>query len=293
MILKKLFFLWIVLFFFFDLAYCQVYLNSEELKEDDVPDSLTFQIIRIETIGNVKTKQYILLRELFFNAGDVVQIKDFFLAQKRILSLFLFNRVIFDLVGNEEALILIITVSERWYIFPLPVIYLNERSWEKISYGVKNSEKLAKELLNCLKKTRLNIHYCTTTTKDKAQLARRIKRRALSVALKTDFITKEGTLVRGAIYLPELKPGFGYGLQVESINTKRFEAKLKKAKTKLQKQLKIPANIMHIDLLRPRILTSLAVVDELKADIKQLKLVPAIIEEYPTWDALEVDVRFL
>jgi pyruvate formate-lyase activating enzyme-like uncharacterized protein len=163
----------------------------------------------------------------------------------------------------------------------------------KISYGVKGSEKLAKDILNYLKKTKLNVHYCTTTTKDKAQLARRIKRRALSIALKTDFITKEGTLVRGAIYLPELKPGFGYGLQVESINTKRFEAKLKKAKAKLQKQLKIPASILHIDLLRPRILTSLAVVDELKAEIKELKLVPAIIEEYPTWDALEVDVRFL
>ncbi|MBW2999094.1 radical SAM protein [Candidatus Woesearchaeota archaeon] len=164
---------------------------------------------------------------------------------------------------------------------------------DKISYGVKGSEKLAKELLTYLKKTKLNIHYCTTTTKDKAQLARRIKRRALNVALKTDFITKEGTLVRGVIYLPELKPGFGYGLQVESINTKKFIEKLKKAKTRLQKQLNIPSSILHIDELKPRILTSIAVVDDLKNEIKKLKLVPAIIEEYPTWDALEVDVQFL
>ncbi|MBW2985907.1 radical SAM protein [Candidatus Woesearchaeota archaeon] len=163
----------------------------------------------------------------------------------------------------------------------------------KLSYGVKGSETLAKEILNYLKKTKLNIHYCTTTTKDKAQLARRIKRRALNVALKTDFITKEGTLVRGAIYLPELKPDFGYGLQVESINTKKFIEKLKKAKTKLQKQLSIPAAALHIDSLKPRLLTSIAVVDELKDEIKQLKLVPAIIEEYPTWDALEVDIQFL
>jgi pyruvate formate-lyase activating enzyme-like uncharacterized protein len=164
---------------------------------------------------------------------------------------------------------------------------------DKMSYGVKGSEQLAKEILNYLKNTKLNIHYCTTTTKDKAQLARRIKRRALNVALKTDFITKEGTLVRGAIYLPELKPDFGYGLQVESINIKKFAEKLKKAKIQLQKQLGIPANVMHIDLRRPRILTSIAVVDELKDEIKKLKLVPAIIEEYPTWDSLEVDVQFL
>ncbi|MBW3004407.1 radical SAM protein [Candidatus Woesearchaeota archaeon] len=164
---------------------------------------------------------------------------------------------------------------------------------DKISYGVKGSEKLAKEILNHLKKSKLNIHYCTTTTKDKAQLARRIKRRALNVALKTDFITKEGTLVRGAVYLPELKPDFGYGLQVESVNLSKFIKKLKIAKTKLQKQLGIPANVLQIDELKPRILTSIAIVDELKQEIKKLKLVPAIIEEYPTWDALEVDVQFL
>ena len=163
----------------------------------------------------------------------------------------------------------------------------------KFSYGVKGSEKLAKDLLNYLKKSKLNVHYCTTTTKDKAQLAKRIKRRALNVALKTDFITKEGTLVRGVIYLPELKPDFGYGLQVESINAKKFIEKLKKAKLRLQKQLNIPSNILHIDELKPRILTSIAVVDDLKDEIKKLKLVPAIIEEYPTWDALEVDVQFL
>jgi pyruvate formate-lyase activating enzyme-like uncharacterized protein len=163
----------------------------------------------------------------------------------------------------------------------------------KLSYGVKGSEKLAKELLNYLKKTKLNIHYCTTTTKDKAQLARRIKRRALNIALKTDFITKEGTLVRGAIYLPELKPDFGYGLQVESINTKKYLNKLRRAKAKLQKELKIPLTLLKIDNQKPRILTSLAVVDELKNEIKKLKLVPAIVEEYPTWDSLEVDVQFL
>jgi len=164
---------------------------------------------------------------------------------------------------------------------------------DKISYGVKGSEKLAKELMKYLTKSKLNIHYCTTTTKDKAQLAKRIKRRAVNVALKTDFITKEGTLVRGIIYLPELKPGFGYGLQVESIDTERYVDKLKKAKKRLQKQWDIPADLLHIDELKPRILTSIALVDDLKDEIKKLKLVPAVVEEYPTWDALEVDVQFL
>ncbi len=164
---------------------------------------------------------------------------------------------------------------------------------EGISYGVKGSETLAKELLKYLQKTKLNVHYCTTTTKDKVQLARRIKRRAVNVALKTDFITDEGLLVRGVIYLPELKPGFGYALQVESIDKKRFARKLKQIKIKLQKQLKIPSSFLHIDTLKPRILTSIVIVDEFKDEIKKMKIVPAIVEEYPTWDSLEVDVQFL
>lgn len=164
---------------------------------------------------------------------------------------------------------------------------------DEISYGVKGSEKLAKDILNYLQKAKLDVHYCTTTTKDKAQLARRIKRRALNVALKTDFITEEGTLVRGVIYLPELKPGFGYGFQIESIDAKKYAEKLKQIKKRLQKHLGIPSGLLHIDAVRPRILTSIALVDDLKDEIKRLHLVPAIVEEYPTWDALEVDVQFL
>ena len=164
---------------------------------------------------------------------------------------------------------------------------------DRYSYGVKGSEMLAKDLLKCLAKAKLNVHYCTTTTKDKAQLARRIKRRALNVALKTDFITEEGMLVRGIIYLPELKPGFGYALQIESIDAKKYVEKLKKIKAQLQKKLGIPSGLLHIDDVKPRILTSLAVVDGLKNEIKRMHLVPAIVEEYPTWDSLEVDVQFL
>jgi len=125
------------MFLFFGSSFGQIYLNAVEISEEMNSDSLAFYIHRIETNGNFKTKDYIILRELFFDAGDVVKLDEIFLAQKRVLNLFLFNRVIFDLVGDEDALILIITVVERWYIFPLPIFYFNERSWNKISYGAK------------------------------------------------------------------------------------------------------------------------------------------------------------
>ena len=134
---KKLFYTISILLFLIDIAHGQIYYNSIELPEDAASDSILFKVIKIETIGNFKTKPHILLRELHFSVGDQVNLKEFFLAQKRILSLFLFNRVVFDLVGDNEELILIITVAERWYIFPIPILYLNERSWKKVSYGAK------------------------------------------------------------------------------------------------------------------------------------------------------------
>ena len=137
MIKKKFFFALLISLILADITFSQIYYNSIELPENAASDCSLFNIIRIETVGNYKTKDYVLRRELYFNAGDQVNLKEIFLAQKRILNLFLFNRVMFDLVGDEEGLIIIITVAERWYIFPLPILYLNERSWSKISYGGK------------------------------------------------------------------------------------------------------------------------------------------------------------
>lgn len=136
--LKQIFCIVSILFIFSNLAQSQIYYNSVELPESAATDTISFRLIRSEIIGNEKTKDYIILRELHFEAADEVSLNEIFLAQKRVLSLFLFNRVIFDLVGDEEnGIILIITVAERWYIFPLPVFYLNERSWRRISYGGK------------------------------------------------------------------------------------------------------------------------------------------------------------
>ena len=135
MTIKNVIYILFVSLILIDIAYSQIYYNSAELPESAASDSITFKINRVEIIGNNKTKDFVILRELHFNANDVVNLKEIFLAQKRILSLFLFYRVIFDLVGDEESIILLITVAERWYIFPLPILYLNERSWNKISYG--------------------------------------------------------------------------------------------------------------------------------------------------------------
>ncbi len=164
---------------------------------------------------------------------------------------------------------------------------------DNLSYAVKGSQEMALQLLNYLKKSRLNVHYCTAQTKDKAQLSRRIKRRALNVAKKFDFVTKDGTLVRGCIYLKNLVPGVGYRKLIEKANAKLIIRKLNGMKAVIQKRFRIPKSLIAVDPLKLRIITSIAVVDELNRELKKLSLIPAIVEEYPTWDAMEVDVQFL
>ncbi|MBD3361253.1 radical SAM protein [Candidatus Woesearchaeota archaeon] len=159
----------------------------------------------------------------------------------------------------------------------------------KLSYAAKGSQELAKTLLKHLQKTKLKVHYCTAKTKDKVQLTRRIKRRALSVARPFDFITPDGTLVRGAIYLKQSVPGFDYKKRMMKLSKRKVLQKL----DKLKNRLNVPEKMIELDKIRLRLLTSIAIIDDIKDELKQLNLVPVIIEEYPTHDAMLIDVQFL
>jgi hypothetical protein len=140
------------------------------------------------------------------------------------------------------------------------------------SYGIKGSEKLAKTILKYAEKKGIATHYCTAKLKDKVQLTERIKLRAKGVAHKFDYITEEGTLVRGAIYASK---------------------NLAALRQTIHKKLGIPLKYLVPDSKRKRILTSVAIVEEFKNELKHLNLKPAIVEEYPTWDAMLVDVQFV
>lgn len=159
----------------------------------------------------------------------------------------------------------------------------------KLSYAAKGSQELAKQLLKYLKNIKLNVHYCTAKTKDKAQLTRRIKRRAISVAKPFDFITPDGTLVRGAIYLENSAPGINYRKRMAKLN----KTKALKQLNQLKNRLNIPKEMIDLDKTRIRLLTSIAIIDDITKEIKKLNFMPAIIEEYPTHDAMLVDVQFL
>lgn len=110
-------------------------------------DRLVIEDILIQ--GNKITKDPIILRELVFGIGDTVLkmelLPAFQRSKENLLNLTLFNFVYFDathLPGNHINVH--ITVTERWYIWPVPILeyaernlseFLKNKDWDKINYG--------------------------------------------------------------------------------------------------------------------------------------------------------------
>ena len=71
----------------------QVYVNDREISESKKADSSSVRIKKIAIVGNKKTKDQLILRELLFSENDRVSLKQLSAAQKRVQSLNLFTRV--------------------------------------------------------------------------------------------------------------------------------------------------------------------------------------------------------
>lgn len=160
-----------------------------------------------------------------------------------------------------------------------------------LSYGVKGSEELALRLMKHVLKKKYNfkVHYCTCALKDGVQLATRIKRRAKNVAQKFDKITNEGMLVRGVIY-DEVLPEFSYSKILKEIDKKERKSIGERLKILLKD---IGRDDIVIDDYKLRLLTSVKTVKKLAKKLKKQGLKPAIVEEYPTIDGFEVEIRYL
>lgn len=113
-------------------------------------DSLRWiRIHEILLVGNKVTKPSIILRELTFTKGDSIQLididKQFQRSRQNLLNTSLFNFVVIEkeLVDSNQINV-VVSVSERWYTFPVPLFEIAERNfnvwWEtknfdRASYG--------------------------------------------------------------------------------------------------------------------------------------------------------------
>ena len=97
--------------------------------------SRNIRIDAIEVTGNQITKDFIILRELPFSTGDTIaeegleeQLR---LARENLNNLLLFNFVEISRlqsVDDPSLITIIIQVEERWYIWPLIEVKLEERN---------------------------------------------------------------------------------------------------------------------------------------------------------------------
>ncbi|MGV8141846.1 MAG: radical SAM protein [Candidatus Woesearchaeota archaeon] len=169
---------------------------------------------------------------------------------------------------------------------------------DRTSYGVKGSEELAVKLLKyCEEKyPKKNVHYCTCKLKDGVQLRERLKLRADNTKNEFDIVSEDGTFIRGVIYLNNLKPTFGYKTIISNIlptERSRFLKELHDIRTNLINEINIPSDMLVVDEQKLRIITNIGIVKKLAKHLHSKGLIPAIVEQYPTWDQMEVNVEFL
>ena len=126
--------------------------NSINLLQN-TDSTLEYTIGNIEIIGNKKTKEYIVYREIPFKTGDTFfansLTKQLILAKNQLMNTYLFIdvNVYVSKIINSTAFVKV-EVKERWYLFPLPYFKLVDRNFnqwwydqnkslERVNYGLK------------------------------------------------------------------------------------------------------------------------------------------------------------
>ena len=93
----------------------------------------------IEVSGNEITEEFVILRELTIGVGDTLTPEIASYDRERVYSLRIFNDVELKPFFYERKNILLIVVEESWYIYPIPIVFLKDKDWDKISYGISLS----------------------------------------------------------------------------------------------------------------------------------------------------------
>lgn len=161
------------------------------------------------------------------------------------------------------------------------------------SYAVKRSSDTALRLMKYVEKKKYNlrVHFCTAQLKDGVQLLNRMRLKAENLKLDTDIKTKSGTLIRGCIFLKELSPKKLKTTEILGNQDPKIIEQLKDAKSNLESNFK---EKIHLDTRKKRLLVSAKKLTMLYENQKLPTLYDyVIIEEYPTFDAIELDLNFL
>ena len=138
-----------------------------------------------------------------------------------------------------------------------------------ISSAVKGSGETGKRIVEHFGRAgNFRIHFCTVSFKDGVQLKNRIGRRALNVMRPYHEMTEENTLVRALIECPPTDENL----------------------ISLKEEFDIPDELIDKDIENSCLTTAWYIAEEINSYIP---FKCAIVEEYPTFDRLEVERRYL
>jgi outer membrane protein assembly factor BamA len=104
-----------------------------------IPHTLTVRSIHIE--GNNVTQPYVISREMSLHVGDTLSQKALDRDRDRIYSLELFNKVVISHSDSATMTDILVTVVERWYLIPSPMLSLRNRAVNTASYGIQLTDQ--------------------------------------------------------------------------------------------------------------------------------------------------------
>lgn len=142
---------------------------------------------------------------------------------------------------------------------------LNARGYEPkndVSSAVKGSEEVAYRIVD--RDWDIVVHYCSSSFKDGVQMRRRLLRRGKNVKKEYEELTDDATLILGVIH----------GENLEEIYQD------------LRENFQVPENLMGINRERNRVEISPYILEEIALEIPWDAYE---VEEYPTWDRLQVE----
>ncbi len=142
---------------------------------------------------------------------------------------------------------------------------LNARGYvpkNDVSSAVKGSEEVAYEIVGM--DWDVVVHYCSAAFKDGVQMKNRLMRRAKNIRKDYEEITDDATLILGIIEGDDLEEIYNY----------------------IRERYKIPENLISVNYMRRRVEISPYILEDIAED---LPWDAYEVEEYPTWDRLQVE----
>lgn len=126
------------------LLFYSLFLPAQPAKVDS---SAVFVVQNIFMLGNKKTNESIILRELTFKKGDNLPFytlsTHFEKSEKQLLNTDLFNAVDVFKDSNQNVYVI---VKEDWYIYPIPILQIADRNFNqwwltkdfsRLNYGIR------------------------------------------------------------------------------------------------------------------------------------------------------------